>query len=146
MSPLLHTTLRPQPALSNHQIPLLLLTGLLHPLQSTLRTISGGSAAAYRGSRCSWSWACKHVLGRAGRVSSTGMPPEHCLQSVRPQGSQAQHSPFSCSYSSRPPAPGQAFCQKPAAGRAGDTAEIPLLFPDWAMCFILFLLDLLSIM
>lgn len=85
-------------------------------------------------------------LGEQDGVSGMEMPPEHCLQSVRPQGSQAQHNPFSCSYSLQPPAPGQPFCQKPVAGWVGDTAEILLLFPDWAMCFILFLLDLLSIM
>lgn len=74
-----------------------------------------------------------------------GMRRECCTLSIAFQRQQDQ---FSYSPISHPTSlnTGQMFLQKPVARQAGDTAELSLLFPDWVMCFILFLLDLLSIM
>lgn len=45
-----------------------------------------------------------------------------------------------------PPSIGSDASPMPGPGGLVTPAEILLLFPDWVMCFILFLLDLLSIM
>lgn len=88
-------------------------------------------------------WLCEHVLGRTGWDEKGVLYLEHCLR-----GFQRQQDHFSYSPISHPASlsTGQMFLQKPVARRVGDTAELSLLFPDWVMCFILFLLDLLSIM
>ena len=73
-------------------------------------------------------------------------------QSVCLQGLEPRHKHFSSSRLSRsgtaprPPSIGADASRLPGPGGLVTPAEILLLFPDWVMCFILFLLDLLSIM